>query len=251
MCCYLCIGEINASSKDNNKGGTCNKLTAIEDIEVEFAIMTNKIKQALINNNVEINPLIEQLCTISAVSNKNVPLLDKDVFTKITSVDEFWKSLRTFWSIYDYDLLRFIIKITECGEAQKVLEEFLSRIDPAAIKDVDLVLHCRVEQKEGLLKPILRIKVNAEKYTISIEREVKKIVSEKFNLEEYSLCFKGIKKGCIELLYHISKEIKSYLIQYEITESILTEFSTYKIVGLHIDDIDIIDSRSFIQVVSA
>ena len=184
--------------------------------------MTNKIKQALIDNKIDIDSLIEQLCTISAVSNKNVPLFDKDVFVKIRSVNEFWKSLRTFWNIYDYDLLRFIVRITECEKAQKILEEFLSRIDPSALRDVDLVLHCRVDQREGSLRPTLRIKINA-------------------NLEEYSLHFKGIKDGCIELLYHISEPVKSYLLQYKFSEGVtLADFSIYKIISLYIDDVDII-----------
>ena len=209
-------------------------------MEVEFAIMTNKIKRALINNKVDVDSLIEQLCAISAVSNKNVPLFDEDVFVRIRSIDEFWKSLRTFWNIYDYDLLRYIIEITDCEEARKILEEFLSRIDPLALKDVDLVLHCRVDQRDGSLKPGLRIKVNAEECTYDIQEKVKKIVSKKFNLEEYALHFKGIKDGCIELLYHISKSVKLYLLQYKIKEGALTEFSTYKIISLHVDNVDIL-----------
>ena len=228
-------------------GGSGNKLTTIEDIEVEFAMMTNEIKQALISNKIDVESLIEQLCTISAVRNTNVPLLDENVFTKIKSIDEFWKKLRNFWTVYDYDLLRFIIKITKCGEAQAILEGFLSRIDPAAIEDADLVLHCRVDHREGSLDPVLRIKVNAEKCTLSIKENVKKIITKKFNLEEYALCFKGIKEGCVELIYYVSEAVKSYLLQYKITKSILAEFSTYKIIGLHIDDVDIMDDRRFFQ----
>ena len=216
-------------------------------MEIEFAIMTNKIKQALINNNVNVDSLIEQLCTISAVSNKNIPLFDKDVFVRIRSIDGFWKSLRTFWNIYDYDVLRYIIKITRCGEATKILEEFLSRIDPSALRDVDLVLHCRVDRIEGSLMPTLRIKVNAEKCTYDVQQKVKKIVSKKFDLEEHALRFKGIKDGCIELLYHISKPVKSYLLQTFQCKVILAEFSTYDIIGLCIDDDNIVGNWSKVR----
>ena len=237
---YCLSQQMEAAASSSSGEGVCSRLTTIEDIEVEFAIMTNKIKQALIDNNIDVDSLIEQLCAISAVCNKNVPLFDKDVFVRIRSIDEFWKSLRTFWNIYDYDLLRFIIKITKCGEAKKILEEFLSRIDPSAIKDVDLVLHYRVDQIEGSLMPTLRIKVNVEKCTYDIQEKVKNMVSEKFNLKEYTLRFKGIKEGCIELLYHVSKSVKSYLLQFKINESTLKEFSISKIISLHIDDVDII-----------
>ena len=160
------------------------------------------------------------------------------MFLKIRSVEEFWRSLRTFWNIYDYDILWFIVKITKCRVAQQILEEFLSKIDPSTIKDVDLVLHCKVDQTEGSLRPMLRIKVNAERCTYDIQEKVKKVVSEKFNLENYSLRFKGIKEGCIELLYRISKPVKSYLLQFKLNKSTLAEFSTYKIICLHIDDVD-------------
>ena len=168
---------MEATTSSNSGQGTCSRFTTFEEMEIEFAIMTNKIKQSLINNKVDVDSLIEQLCAMSAVSNKNVPLFDENVFARIRSVDEFWKSLRTFWNIYDYDLLRFIVKIAKCGEAKKVLEEFLSRIDPSALRDVDLVLHCRVHEREGSLMPTLRIKVKAEKCTYDIQQKVKKIVS--------------------------------------------------------------------------
>ena len=145
------IGEAVASSST----ASCDKLITFEDIEVEFTIMTNKIKQALIDNKVDVDSLIEQLCTMSAVSNKKVPLFDEDVFARIRSVDEFWKSLSKFWSICDYDLLRYIIKIIECVKAKCILEEFLLKIDPSALRDVDLVLHCRVDQREGSLRPYI------------------------------------------------------------------------------------------------
>ena len=227
------MGQSAASS------GECSKiceLTSIDDIEVEFAMMTEKIKQALICSNVNVVVLIEQLCAISAVSDKNVPLFDKDVFEKMKSIDEFWRELRIFWNIFDYDLLRFIVKVSRCEEAQVILDKFLSRIDPSLIEDVDLVLRCRVEHREGSLKPVLRIKVNAEQCTLSIQRKVKKTVSEKFNLREYVLCFRGIKKGCIELVYYVSKRVMSHFLQYTIDKNILKGLSSCNIISLHIND---------------
>lgn len=205
--------------------------------------MTNKLKQALIDNKVDVDSLIEQLRTISGVNTRNVPLLDEDVFARIRTVDDFWKRLSTYWNVYDYDLLRFIVKITKCREARNILEEFLSRIDPAIIEDVDLVLHCRVDKNEGWPKPILRIKINAEKCTCEIQKEVKEIVSEKYNLKEYCLRFKGIKEGCIELLYYISEALMAYFLECTITGSVLAEFSTIKIISIYINNVDILVSN--------
>ena len=199
--------------------------------------MTNRIKETLISNNVNVVSLVEQLCTISAVSSKKVPLFDEDIFEKVTSVDEFWRRLRMFWNIFDYDLLRYVIKISECREAQEIFEEFLSRIDP--IEDVDLVLHCRVEHWQGLLKPVLRIKINAEKCNLDVIRNAKKIVSRSYNLKIYSLHFKGIKEGCIELLYYISKAMMIYFREFKITSSSLAELSSCQIISLHVNEIDL------------
>ena len=162
----------------------CEKLTNIQDIEIEFAIMTNRIKQALISNKVDVVSLIEQLCAISAVKDKHVPLFDKDVFEKITSIDEFWRTLRIFWNIFDYEVLQCVVKISECREAQQIFEDFLSKIDPSAIEDADLVLDYKVEHREGSPKPVLRIKVNAEKCTFDIIKMVKRKVSKSFKLQE-------------------------------------------------------------------
>ena len=212
------------------------KLTKLEDIEVEFAKMTNRIKKALVSSSINVSSLVEQLCTISGVKNKNVPLFDGDIFEKVKSIDEFWKRLRMFWSIIDYDLLRFVVELSECEKAQDILKEFLSRIDPSVIEDVDLVLHCKEEQWDGSLKPVLRIKVNDVNCGSDIVQKAKEIISEKYNLQKYSLRFKGIKNGCVELLYHISKAMMLYFLQFQISSHMLAEFTKLKIISLHIDD---------------
>ena len=228
-----------AAVTSKETGLACKKLTKIRDIEIQFAKMTKRIKQALINNNVDVVSLIEQLCTISTVKNKEVPLFDEDVFEKIKSIDDFWKILKNFLRIFDYELLWCVVEISECGEAQQILDEFLSRIDPSAIIDVDLVPYCKVEHWEGSLEPVLRIKVNSEKCTPDVEKRVKEIVSKAYRLDKYALCFQGIKEGCIELLYYISKPLKVYLLQFEVSKNIFEDFHTHKIISLHIDEFEL------------
>ena len=229
--CYLLVAATTKGS-----GVTNEKLTKIRDIEIQFAKMTNRIKQALISNNVDVTSMIEQLCTISTVKNKKVPLFDHDVFEKIKSVDDFWKILTKFLGIFDYELLWCVVEITECREAQQIFEEFLSKINPSAIVGVNLVLHCKVEHQEGLLKPVLRIKVKSEECTPDVEEQVKKIVLKVYELDKYALCFQGIKEGCIELLYYISKPLKLYLLEFKLSKSILEDFHAHKIISLHIDE---------------
>ena len=146
------------------------------------------------------------------------------------------EKVNNFWNIFDYELLQYVIEISECGEAKEIFKKFLSRIDPSAIEDVDLVLHCRIENQEGLLKPVLRIKVNSEECTLDVKKRVKETVSEVYELDKYALRFQGIKEGCIELLYYISKPLKMYLLQFEVSKSILEDFHVHKIISLHIDE---------------
>jgi len=158
------------------------------------------------------------------------------MFDKVKSIEDFWKMLRGFFSIFDYDLLQCIVEISECTEARNVFEEFLSRIDPSAIRDVDLVLHCGVEDRQGALKPVLRIKVNSKECTLEIKNMVEEIVSKAYDLNTYALCFQGIKEGCIELHYFISKSLKLYLIQFKNFKGSLKQFLAHKIISLHVDE---------------
>lgn len=211
------------------------KPMSINKIEVEFAKMTEKIKEALFNSDVSVSLLIEQLCAISAVKSKKVPLFDEDVFEKVKSINELWRKLRKFWNIFDYDVLIFVIDISECTEAQDIFNNFLARIDLSAFEDMGLVLDYKIYVEE-LMQPLLRIKVNAEKCTLGIKNKVKEIVSKKFNLEEYSLRFNGIRDGCFELMYYLSKAMVSYLLGSQVTASIMTDFATHNIISFQIGD---------------
>ena len=211
--------------------------------------MTNRIKQALLSNNVDVASLIEQLCAISAVRNRNVPLFDEDVFKEITSIDELWRRLRLSWSVSVYELLRHVVEISGCREAQEISEEFLSRIDPTENEDVDLVFHCRAEEQAESLMPVLRIKVNTEKYTLSIKQSVEEILSKSYNLNKYAVCFQGIKEErCAELLYYISKPLKLYLLQFKLSEGNLVEFLAHKIISLHIDEFELTIPSTIVEI---
>ena len=233
--CIVCMAAMTTITTEPVQ----TKFTSINQIEVEFAKMTNRIKEALIRNKIDVVSLVEQLCAISAVSNKNVPLFDEDVFDKVTSIGEFWKMLRKFWNIFDYELLCYVIKLSECREAEEIFKDFLSKIDPLSIDDVDLVLHCREDHWKGLLKPLLRIKVNTEECTLDVKKMVEEVLSNSYELKKFSLRFQGIKESCIEFLYYISQPLKIHLLQFKITESILEDFHTHHIISLHIDEFEL------------
>ena len=51
--------------------------------------MANQIKNSLIKNKNGIVILIKKLCSISVTKSKIVPLLDKNLFEEVKSIDDF------------------------------------------------------------------------------------------------------------------------------------------------------------------
>jgi len=229
ICFTIAVVEFATSFKDSDKAFV--KLTSITTIDAEFAKMTRRIKEALHKNEISVTELIEQLCATSAVHNKKVPIFDEDMYEK--SIDELWRKLKNFWNIFDYDLLILVINLSECTEAKEILDNFLEKIDPCAL-DVDLVLHCEVFKKETW--PLLRIKVNTERCTPDVKNKVKDVVSKMYNLQKYALRFTGIKEGCVEFVYSISRALASYLLEFRVTGNIMTDFVSNNIICLQIND---------------
>ena len=229
-------GDVKTSTSNDQIGGS---IATFEDLEVEFARATNEIKKALQNSHIDIKSLVEQLQTFSAVKNNKVQLLDEDELKNVDTVEKLWTKLSNLWSIFDYDLLRILLKLTECQKANKIFEKFLSRVDISVIKEEDLVLYYQVFERSKCIKPLLRIKVKVDYYTESIKAEVEAIMYSILNLEKYSLLFRGIREGCIELVYEISNAMMKYFLQRKFIASSLAELATHKIVSLRINNMEL------------
>ena len=80
--------------------------------------------------------------------------------------------------MFHYELLLYVIEISECKEVQQISDEYLSKVDPSALEDVNLVaLYCKEDHQEGSLKPVLKIKVNIKECTPTAKKRVEEIVS--------------------------------------------------------------------------
>ena len=214
------------------------KLTTLEDIEVDFAEMTNQIKNALCAAKTDVVSLIEQLQSITAVSRRKIPIFDDNVFEKISTIDDLWKKLSRFWNIYDYDVLIIVVRLAKCPETKTLFDNFIAKIDTSAIEGEDLVLHCKIYQDEELF-PLIRVKVKKERSqcTQHFIETVKELVSKKYNLEKYSLCFKGIKEGCIELMFHTSAATMSYMLAFQLTIEDMADFAEHNIMYIQINEV--------------
>ena len=226
-------------------------LMSIEDIELEFARMTNRIKEELFKSvsDSKVASLIKQLLAISAVKVKKVPLFSESTFEGVSNVKSLWQILSELWSIYDYDILKLVLHIINCKEADRIFDHFLSQIDPAVIDDVDLVIHYKVYERNEFVKPLLRVKVKADRCSLHHKEEVTKALSNKFNLKSYALRLKGIREGFVELMYEISEELKSYLLSCIVVGSDAQYLINCGIMHLEIDNMEIdFISRIYVKV---
>ena len=203
--------------------------------------MTNKIKEELSKyvSDSDVISLIEQLRAISAVKDKKVPLFGEDTFKRVSNVRSLWQILSEFWSIYDYDILKLVLNIINCEKAGKIYDRFLLQIDAAVIDDVDLVIHYKVYERTEFTKPLLRVKIKVDRCSRHHKEEVSKALSEKFNLKNYALRLKGIREGCVELMYEISEELKSYLLSCIVVGSDALHMTNCGIMHLEIDNMEI------------
>ena len=215
-----------------------NVSITFEELEVDFAKMTNRIKEVLLKSNLNIVSVIEQLRAISGVKAKNVPIFQEDVFERINSIELLWQKLSGFWSLLDYDLLMYLIKIIGSEEAKKIMDDFLSKIDLSKLQDKELILHCAKFERE-CMRPILRVKLKTESCDPVTIKNAKECLCKTFDLESYSLYLRSIKEGCFELIYQVSQHIKIYLLQFKVTGYIVTKLAAHEIVCLQLDDIEL------------
>ena len=260
MLVYPCITSLRhfiyiLANYDTLKGSQAAvTLTHIEDIELEFAKMTDKIKEELSQyiSDSNVDSLIEQLRAISAVRDKKVPLFAEDSFKRVSNMRSLWQILSGFWSIYDYDLLKLVLKIINCKKANRILDHFLLQIDPAEIDDVDFVIHYKVYERTEFPKPLLRVKVKVDKVDSCSrhhKEEVTKALSKTCDLESYSLRLKGIREGCVELMYEMSEELKSYLLSCRVVESDVQYLINCGIIHLEIGNMEIdLSSEIYVKV---
>ena len=100
----------------------------------------------LCSSPVDVVSVVEQLQTISAVKDKNVPLFDKDVFENVRIMAKVEQILVSVWS----QCIKISTKVLECKRAEEIFQDFLSRIDTAAMDNMDLMVHCG--NQNGLIK---------------------------------------------------------------------------------------------------
>ena len=210
------------------------RFTTVFDSGINLAKIAKKIKEDLQLNAVTV---IHKLQRSSAVEEEFIPIFDDELKNEdTTSLDLLWK--KQLWNIFDFDLLDYLVEVSECSTVKQIWETFLSRIDPNLIEDVGLILGFDELEEKCSLETQLRVKL--DKKVTEINGALQTVLKEKlctlFKLKKYSLQCVRIKKGCIEFTYHISKAVAVYLLHFEITRKIMADFISYSIAYLQINN---------------
>jgi len=131
----------------------------------------------------------------------------------------------------------YLVKTAGCKEAKKIYDDFLDSFDSSVMSNYQLILQYDEFNKESILPGTckLRIKVAQDKCTVEIEKKVKEVILRHFELEKYALICKGLKQGCIELMYQISHSVKSYMLQYKLNSDAVLQLKVYKIFAIKFD----------------
>jgi len=227
---YCTVNPVMPLSTNDNDDIISDTMMTIEDLEVEFAKTVAKIKQVLCEENENAISLVEELQKYTVVKFKKIPLFEDDIYKRVASIEDLWKILNRFWDIYDYDVLNFIMERINCKRAQRIYEDFQSKIDPSTLKDAELVLASDETYSPGPI-PRLRVKLKAKKpCTNKVKNNVKNLLSKKFKVENYSLVYKYIHKGCVELTFiSTSAAVISYLESCVVTGHDIADFAMHNI----------------------
>ena len=231
------IASVNAGEQQKRK--------RFDEIEAEFGVMVIKVQETLKKNNVDVSNLIIKLKGSSAVRDREVPLFDPGIFERITSIDKLFQTLSGYWHLFDYDVLLYLVNTAECKEAKKVYDDFLTSFDSSVIHDhFNSLIHSCVEFNKGSNIPgtcRLWVKITLDECSAETKEEIKAILAQSYKLEKYALICKGIKQGCIKIIYLISSSVKSYMLQYKVTKYNTSQLKSHMITTIKIDGVDILN----------
>ena len=185
-----------------------------------------------------VKKLINKLC--AADRTKNTVFCSDAVFGEIKTYDKLEHQMGKYCSIYDYALLEAFVESTGCEEAIEALTTFTDKMHCSILTKLDLMSVSGIKVNPDSLMPgtyKFVIKYIGEKCTMEVETTIKSIIYEHFYLQKTTIVFRGIGRGCIAFMYQISKAVRTYLLQYNLSDKDLTAFAAYNITGLIIDGV--------------
>ena len=180
-----------------------------------YANAVDKIKNIIEQKGYQINKLLSNL---NHIDTDNLTIFSSPVeASKITKIDEVFSYIGIYCNIYDYDLLRSLLDSINCREAINVLDNFDKQMQNSVLKELDLLSEVGEPQDPIPGSHTLMIKYIGNKCTFETEKLIRNVICECFRLKPWSVTFLSVQDGYITLVYQISSNVKSHLLQYNTT----------------------------------
>ena len=199
---------------------------------------------------------IEEVITILSfndVDKKSVFSTDAAFSTIKSEIQLFHHVAKYCKSIYDYQVLNYMVEASGCPEAVKVLTDFTALLQNSILTEIDLMSeHGELLHPDDFMPGTYKfiIEYVGGKCTIETKEMVQGIVEQSVCLKKGVLIFKGFDVGSILFIYQISEAVKNYLLQYKFTEQDVRFLEGNNITSLIVDDVRIMSSSQPNKVIS-
>ena len=187
----------------------------------------------------EVQELITKLC--KADQNKLTVFSTDEAFKKIKTYSNLCHKIAQYCNIYDYQLLEFFVKFTECNKAIELLAAFTDEMHNSSLKNLDLLSDCDKMFNPDDLMPgtyIFAIEYIGSQCTMVTKTIVENVIIERFHLQKGTIIFKGIKTASKTFVYQISADVRSYLLKYHFDDQDVAALAANKVTYLIIDGIE-------------
>ena len=208
-----------------------------------YANAVDKIKNIIEQKEYEINKLLSNLNHID--TDNSTIFSTPNAASEMAKIDDIFSHIGTHCSIYNYDLLIAFLNSIECKEALEILHHFDKEVQNSVLKELDLLSEVGEPQDPMPGIHTLEIKYIGDKCTLKEEKFIRNVICECFHLKLWSVTLLCVQDGCIALVYQISTNVKSHILQYKTTatDAALLKNSHIKLIKIDNEVLDV-PSRS-------
>ena len=215
--------------------------TVINELREKYCEVVGKLMQIFEEKKINIEKLITVLC-FDDVDNKKVFSTDA-TFSKIRTETQLFHQVGRYCnSIYDFHVLRVLIKASRCPEAIKELNDFIESLNNSILKEIDLMSdHGELLHPDDFMPGTYKfiIEYVGHKCTVETKEMVQGIVEQSVRLDKGVLIFKGLDAGSILFIFQISEAVKHYLLNYKFSDEEVMFLEGNKITSLMVDGVRI------------
>lgn len=154
----------------------------------------------------------------------------------VASIEDLFYWIRLSYTFYDYSTLLDVIKLSQCDEAIKLMDEYVNEIKDILIEDLNLQSLTQTEYKHSAGRS--KLVILSEKKTMSAKEynSFIKMFTECLGLPQGSFTLKATISGSTVLVYEISPKVKNHLINFVFDVHKLKPLNFLKISCLIIDE---------------